>query len=131
MTGFYTFEVIDVNGNSVLYTDYLSTATPLGIPVLANPSDGATGVLTNVTFQWQAVAGANAYKLEVYEVDAVAGSRTIKVISSDTNQTSYNATMDTDTTYDWRVRARYFDPNDGVEYDGESRCSYARFTTAP
>ena len=123
-SGFHTFEVIDVNGNSVIYTDYLLPSTPLDMPFLVSPADSATGVSINVTFEWEPVAGANSYKLEAY-------NGATKVISSTTDQTTYNATLDPATTYDWRVRARYFDPNDGAEYDSESRSSYQSFTTAP
>jgi hypothetical protein len=113
-----------VNGNSVLYTDYLQPSTPLDMPVLVSPVENATGVSINVTFEWTPVTGANSYKLEAYDGPT-------KVISDTTEQTTYNYTADPATTYDWRVRARYFDPNDGVEYDSESRSSYQSFTTAP
>jgi len=124
-SGFYTFEVIDVNGNSVLYTDYLQPSTPLDMPLPVNPADSATGVSTNVTFEWAPVAGANSYQLRVYEVEGP------RVINRTTDQTTYTAALEPGKTYEWQVRARYFDPNDGAEYDSESRSSYISFTTAP
>lgn len=123
-SGFHTFQVIDVNGNSVLYTDYLQPSTPLDMPLLVSPTDSATGVPANVTFEWAPVAGANSYQLRAYDGPT-------RVINSTTDQTTYNVTLDPATTYDWQVRAKYFDPNDGVEYDSESRSSYLSFTTAP
>jgi hypothetical protein len=132
-SGFHTFEVIDVNGNSVLYTDYLQPSTPLEMPLLVNPADSATGVPTNVTFEWAPVAGANSYKLRVYEDGG--GPRVVNIT---TDQTTYTAaTLDPAMTYEWQVRAKYIDPNDGdadddgAEYDSESRSSYLSFTTAP
>jgi ketosteroid isomerase-like protein len=123
--GFYTFEVIDVNGNSVVYTDYLSTATPLDMPALVSPDDGATDIPTNMTFQWDPVAGANGYQLEVW---VVGGDKTISRV---TLETTYTATLDPGTMYEWRVRARYYDPNDGAEYDSESRSDFQTFSTSP
>jgi hypothetical protein len=123
-SGFHTFHIIDANGNTALYTDYLQPSIPLDMPVLVNPAEGESGVQSNLTFEWMPVAGANSYKLEVYD-----GST--KVISSTTDQTTVNASLDPSTIYDWRVRARYVDPNDGAEYDSESRSGYQSFTTAP
>ncbi len=41
-------------------------ATPLVPPVMTAPQDNTTGVdLTNVTFTWTTVAGANLYSLQV------------------------------------------------------------------
>ncbi len=130
-SGFHTFEVIDADSNYLLYTDYLQPSTPLDIPLLLSPSENATGVTSNVTFDWESVAGANSYKLRVYEE---GGSRVVNVT---TDLTSYTATLDPAMTYEWRVRAKYIDPNDGyadddlAEYDSESRSSFQRFTTAP
>ena len=126
--GFYTFQVEDLNGNYLLFTDYLSTSTPLDIPELVSPGEGAIGVQTEVNFAWEPVNGANGYKLEVYEVDETSGLSN-SVISSDTDQTTYNAALAPGKNYDWRVRARYFDPNDGDEYDSESRSAFRRFST--
>ena len=125
-SGFYTFEVMDVNGNSLIYTDYLQDSAPLDMPDLFSPSDGASGLSTTVTFEWEPVAGANGYKLEAWDV-----TTNTKVISAETDQTTYSASLDPGTTFDWRVRARYYHPNDGDEYDNESRSSYRSFTTAP
>ncbi|GAG04405.1 unnamed protein product, partial [marine sediment metagenome] len=87
--------------------------------------DGVTGMPTEVTFQWQAVTDANSYKLEVYEIDSGT-----KVVSKTTDQTSYTATLDSGISYEWRVRARYYDPNDGDLYDSESRSSFRTLSTA-
>jgi ketosteroid isomerase-like protein len=125
-SGFYTFKMVDVNGNALLYTDYLQMSAPLEMPVLAYPSDGASGMPAYVTFEWEPVAGANGYKLEAWDV-----ATDVKVVSDETDQTAYSVMLAPDTTYEWRVRARYYDPNDGAEYDNESRSSYRSFTTAP
>ena len=131
-SGFHTFEVIDVNGNSVIYTDYLQPSVPLDMPVLVSPADSATGVPSNVTFDWEPVAGANSYKLRVYEDGG--GPRVVNIT---TDQTTYTAALNPGMAYEWRVRAKYIDPNDGdadddlAEYDSESRSSFQSFTTGP
>ena len=97
------------------------------MPLPVSPADSATDVSTNVTFEWEPVAGANSYKLRVWEDDGLRD----RVININTDQTTYTATLDPAMAYEWRVRAQYFDPNDGAEYDSESRSSYQSFTTAP
>jgi len=122
--GFYSFHVTDIDGNYFLYTDYLATAFAIAAPELTSPDDGVAGVSTEVTFEWQAVTDANSYKLEVYEIDSGT-----KVVSKTTDQTSYTATLDSGISYEWRVRARYYDPNDGSLYDSESRSSFRTLST--
>lgn len=128
--GFYTFHITDINGNYLLYTDYLVTASGLDAPVQLSPEDGVTGMPIEITFGWQAVTYANSYMLEVYEVDTVTGNLGTKVVSEKTDQTSYTATLDSGKSYDWRVRARYNDPNDGDLYDSESRSSFRTLSTS-
>ena len=123
--GFYSFHVTDINGNYLLYTDYLATAVAIDAPELTSPDDGVTGMPTEVTFEWQAVTDGNSYKLEVYEIDSGT-----KVVSKTTDQTSYTATLDSGISYEWRVRARYYDPNDGGLYDSESRSSFRTLSTS-
>lgn len=125
-SGFYTFKIVDVNGNALVYTDYLQMSAPLEMPVLVYPFDGANDMPADVTFEWEPVVGANGYKLEAWDV-----ATDEKVISDETDQTTYNVMLVPDTTYEWRVRARYYHPNDGAEYDNESRSSSRSFTTAP
>ena len=85
---------------------------------------------TEVTFEWQAVTDANRYMLEVFEIDAVTGDLGTTIVSEDDiDQTSYTATLDSGKSYDWRVRARYYDPND-VLYDSESRSSFRTLSTS-
>jgi hypothetical protein len=94
------------------------------MPVPVSPDDEATDVPTDVTFEWDPVTGANGYMLRVY---VVGGPRVINIT---TDQTTYDATLDPGTDYEWRVRARYYDPNDGTEYDNESRSDWQTFSTA-
>jgi hypothetical protein len=128
--GFYTFHVTDINGNYLLYTDYLATTFTIGAPLLTSPEDGVTGVSTEVVFEWQAVTSANKYMLEVFEVDAATGVLGAKAISLTTDQTSHTAILDSGKKYNWRVRSRYYDPNDGDAYDSESRSAFRTFSTS-
>ena len=128
--GFYTFEFTDANGNYVLMTDYLSTLSILDAPVQVSPVNGSTYVFPDVTFQWETVAGANGYLLEVFEVDEPTGALTTKVLGSYTAKTSYRTVLDPEKTYKWRVRSRYYDPNDSDQFDSETRCSFWNLTTS-
>lgn len=128
--GFYTFDITDVNGNYIRLTDYLSTTAILDEPVTVSPVDGATGESDILTFQWLPVPGANSYELEVSEVDDLTGDTTT-AINEILAQTTYSAVLSTGTTYEWRVRGRYTDPNDADgQYDSESRCDFRTFSTS-
>ncbi len=128
--GFYTFDITDVAGNYIRLTDYLSTTDILDEPVTLSPVDGATDESNVLTFEWLPVSGANSYELEVYEVDDVTGDTTT-AINEILEQTTYSAVLSTGTTYEWRVRGRYTDPNDADgQYDSESRCDFRTFSTS-
>jgi ketosteroid isomerase-like protein len=127
--GFYTFHVTDINGNYLLYTDYLSAVFTLAAPELTSPDDGVSGVPPEVAFEWQAVTRANGYVLEVFEVDPYTGELGEKVVHQSTSQTAYSVLLDSGKIYDWRIRARYYDPNDGDLFDSESRSAFRRLST--
>lgn len=130
MNGFYTFHVTDINGNYLLFTDYLATAFTLEVPVLTSPEDGVTNVPAEVAFEWQVVTNANGYLLEVFEIDPVTEELGAKVLHQPVTQTLYTASLDSGKTYNWRVRARYYDLNDDDLYDSESRSSFRELSTA-
>ncbi len=119
--GYYTFEWTDKFGSSLLVTDYLSTTSELPIPVLTSPINNAALNSATVDFQWQPVAGADRYRVEVYD----AGDA--RIINERTNLTSYEDSLPTGASYKWRVRAEYHEQYGGNR-DSESRCDKQNFS---
>jgi hypothetical protein len=90
---------INLNQNVTLN---VFTANP-GAPTLTAPANGATGQPITPTFTWSAVAQAATYTLEV-ATDAAFTN--IVHTGSGIASTTYNgATLNSNTTYYWRVRA--------------------------
>jgi hypothetical protein len=83
------------------YTTAMASAPP--VPVLASPSNGATGVSTTPTVSWNASSGATGYRVQV-SVDPSFASSLI-------DQSNIVATslvlsgLQAGTTYNWRVSA--------------------------
>jgi hypothetical protein len=99
---------IGVRGQTVTRTHTVTvtlgvyTAIP-AVPTLTNPPNGATNVSLRPTFQWNAVAQAATYHLQVDD-DPNFGS---PVIDVDVAGTSYQpaTNLASNTTYYWRVKA--------------------------
>jgi ketosteroid isomerase-like protein len=121
--GYYTFEWTDKFGSSLLLTDYLSTTSELPIPVLISPINDVALDSGIVDFQWEPVAGANGYKVEVF--DAATDDIVL------TGYTNINAYTNPDPlpagkSYKWRVKARYYD--EYGDMDSQSRCDKENFS---
>jgi hypothetical protein len=121
--GYYTFEWTDKFGSSLLFTDYLSTTLELPIPVLISPINDVALDSGTVDFQWEPVAGANGYKVEVF--DAATDDIVL------TGYTNINAYTNPDPlpagkSYEWRVKARYYD--EYGDMDSQSRCDKENFS---
>jgi outer membrane protein OmpA-like peptidoglycan-associated protein/outer membrane protein W len=72
-------------------------------PVLATPTNGATGVATNPTLTWNASSGATSYRLQA-STDSTFASTTAD--QSGITTTSYSLSgLAAGTTYYWRVNA--------------------------
>ena len=86
-------------GSVVGYDPYV----PLAAPTLASPANGATGVATNPTLQWNPASGATSYRVQVSTDQTFAswwGD------SGPISQTSYSfSNLSYSTTYYWRVTA--------------------------
>ena len=92
--------------NVVLPTveEYTPDVTAPGIPVLATPADGATGIAVTTTLNWTAVAGATTYHIQV---SAVPGFTAIFVDDSTLTETSRQiGPLSNSTVYYWRVSAK-------------------------
>ncbi|MBD3615416.1 MAG: T9SS type A sorting domain-containing protein [Gracilimonas sp.] len=78
-------------------------ATPPNAPTLVSPSNGATGVATNPTLQWNSADRADTYHVQV----ATSTDFSSPVVDqSGLSQTNYQpAGLNHSTTYYWRVRA--------------------------
>ncbi len=75
---------------------------PLTAVVLVSPANGATGVAINPTLQWQSVATATGYEVEVSTSSTFA---TTVFSGTTTNLTQALSGLNYNTTYYWRVRA--------------------------
>jgi surface protein len=110
-------------GDSPLPGDIRSFRT-VGPTVLVSPADVSTDVSANLTFTWEAVAGAENYTLgilDVVEEEAVE--------YTDITGTSYEVTgLDYSTEYEWTVRAHNGDFNNGNISDGPNTPVWS-FTT--
>ncbi|MCL4267129.1 MAG: choice-of-anchor B family protein, partial [Anaerolineae bacterium] len=99
---------INIVGNNI--TDTITTTVNLnvslgipGVPVLTDPADGATDVVTSPTFMWNAVNGAANYYLELAE-DAGFSNIIYDVTTASTSHTAA-ISLEPTTTYYWRVSA--------------------------
>jgi hypothetical protein len=72
-------------------------------PTLSLPADTATITGTQISFQWNAVAGANKYELEI--VDERNGSFFTKAILADVTSSVQKGFPNDSSNYKWRVRA--------------------------
>ena len=75
---------------------------PLTAVVLVSPANGATGVALNPTLEWQSVATATGYEVEVSTSSTFA---TTVFSGTTTNLTQALSGLNYNTTYYWRVRA--------------------------
>jgi len=75
---------------------------PLTAVVLVSPANGATGVALNPTLEWQSVATATGYEVEVSTSSTFA---TTAFSGTTTNLTQALSGLNYNTTYYWRVRA--------------------------
>jgi hypothetical protein len=104
-SGNYQFEVFADSGTNNL----MSSATLLvssnvpGVASLVAPAQGATGVASDVTFSWSAVADSSGYLIEV-ATDAGFANTVISEVVSDTNYQP-SSSLASNTTYYWRVTA--------------------------
>jgi subtilisin-like proprotein convertase family protein len=100
-TGFYSIMVTATSGSVIkvvhLYLDLLDTG--FGPVVAVSPADGATGVDYNTMFEWQAVANASAYTIQIATDEAF----TEIVAQQSLNDTEYSITLEESTEYFWRL----------------------------
>jgi len=88
-------------------------------PTITSPVDGSTGIATNITLTWSAIAGADTYDIDVSTDPAFS----VIVDSTTTASTSFSpAGLLNGTVYYWRVRAS--------NTCGETGYSIAAFETA-
>jgi hypothetical protein len=128
-TGFYTCTV-EKDGNIHQRTDYLEVWPFLDIPDLVDPIDGATNTPVDAFLDWNPVAGAHAYVIELVELDAGDNWVSQQWQTTPSNQTQCTFFgLKSGTTYQWRVRPRNFD--DYGDWDNETRSGFRKFTTLP
>ena len=75
-----------------------------GSPTLVAPANFATGVAATPAFSWSAVSGAATYAIEVAS-DAGFGTVVASAAGLTSASWTSNVTLNTSTTYYWRVRA--------------------------
>ncbi len=103
----YYWRVLSTNsaGDSNWSTPFNFTTLPTiaGVPLLVSPSDNATNESLNPTLSWNAVTGADSYKVQVSED---AGFATFIIDQSGVTVTTLNITgLSNNTQYYWRVLA--------------------------
>lgn len=102
VAGFYTLAVTATSGavtkTTNLYMEVIDTN--FGTVVLTTPANEAEDVLSNVQFQWAAVAGATSYEIEV----ATDAEFETVVAEGSVTTTSYIAALNNDSNYFWRVK---------------------------
>ena len=101
--GNYSFELIGTSGSiekTVVVTLNVYTS-PLAAAVLSTPANGATNTSAAINLTWNTNPNAQSYFVEIATDPAFS-----TVVSSGTVTTSnYNATLNTNTDYFWRVTA--------------------------
>ena len=99
--GLYPITVTATSGEIVkvanVYLDVLNSN--FGDVVLTLPADAAQNVVSAVGFKWQAVNDATAYRVEVATDEGFENIVTDEVTTS----LSFNASLENETTYYWRV----------------------------
>jgi hypothetical protein len=70
--GTYKVTVVSLDDLAITESDAVS-GTLLPIPVVIFPTPGTTGVMEPVTFKWNAVAGANHYRIQLWNINANSG----------------------------------------------------------
>jgi len=105
-TYFWRVKASNEGGESE-WSDAWSFTTIVANPMvvdLTSPSDGATDLDVQPTFDWQTLDGADSYTLQL---SSDSGFETLVVDSSQTAGSSLtvNAMLDNSTLYYWRVRA--------------------------
>ncbi len=73
-------------------------------PVTIYPQDGASDVLSSVTFEWLGIEGAETYQLQVLR-EIVVDSMTVVFDSTAAADTTLALDLDEGSVYHWRVRA--------------------------
>ncbi len=125
-SGFYTFTVEDTLGNVYAFSDYFEKHSLLDVPSPISPLDGGViGAGTNI-LSWNSVSGADTYRIDFEKL--VSGSWQRENLF--TQAASYTVTLDPQTSYRWRIRARQLDTLNGDDYlDNESRNDWDYFST--
>ncbi|MFH0990824.1 MAG: fibronectin type III domain-containing protein [bacterium] len=98
---------------------FTTQAPAMATPIHTSPADGSTSVPVNVTLQWNSVAGATSYSIEVATSSNFSGASTHTSATPSLTLTS----LQNNTMYYWRVNA-----TDGSTTSGWS--SAWKFTTA-
>ena len=103
----YYWRVLATNsaGDSNWSTPFNFTTLPTiaGVPVLVSPLNNATNESLTPTLSWNAVTGADSYKVQVSED---AGFATFIIDEFGVTETNFNITgLSNDTQYYWRVLA--------------------------
>jgi hypothetical protein len=126
VSGFYTFRVEEPDGDYFVYTDYLEVAPHMALPVLVSPDDGEVVSVGNVILDWDPVDQAETYRVDMQYSDD-GGTTWNGMPNIYTDDTQATVSVDPETLYQWRVRARQFDLYG--ELDGESRSDWKEFAT--
>jgi len=125
--GFYTFAIEKPDGNYYIHTDYLEATPPMDLAVLVSPAAEETVTPGDVTFDWDPVANAEEYRVDMQQWDGSSWTGYVRLYPDPLSETFVIASLDPSTEYRWRVRARQFDLYGNM--DNESRTEWREFET--
>jgi phosphodiesterase/alkaline phosphatase D-like protein len=92
-----------MSANSTVWSFTTGTSTLPGVPILAAPASGATGVALSLTFSWNASTGATSYRFQL-STNSTFGT-TVRDQSGLTGTTLAVTGLSPNTSYYWRVSA--------------------------
>lgn len=85
-----------------LQTPNIQITNQLGTPTLISPANNATGVSIDGELEWEAVAGATHYQLQISDSNTF---NTILIDEEDLDQITFTYSLEHSSTYYWRVKA--------------------------
>jgi len=127
VNGFYTFTIVEPDGDYIIYTDYLETTAPMAPAALVTPAEDDIVPPGDVILDWDLVADAKSYRVDMQSCDGYSWIAMDNVYPDPPGESSVTVSLDQCTCYRWSVRAQQMDIFDNM--DNESRTEWREFKT--